>query len=74
MIYYYKGKPYTIVAESKMKIKALIDYGYLECNMKLEHMDRWVDVIIYQCEYENPEGRIWVRLKEQFFELFKTQE
>jgi hypothetical protein len=31
----------------------------------------WVDSIIYQTLYNNPDGWIWVRTKEEFFSLFK---
>lgn len=31
----------------------------------------WVDSIIYQSLYHNEDGWIWVRTKEEFFELFK---
>lgn len=32
---------------------------------------QWVDSIIYQTLYVNPEGSLWVRTKEEFFSLFK---
>jgi hypothetical protein len=31
----------------------------------------WVDSIIYQTLYNNPDGWIWVRTREEFFSLFK---
>ncbi|MEK6828913.1 MAG: hypothetical protein AABY15_02220 [Nanoarchaeota archaeon] len=34
----------------------------------------WVEGIIYQTLYHNPDGWIWVRTKEEFFELFKSVE
>lgn len=55
LIYYYKGKPYSIVTESKMKIGEL-----------------WIDVVIYQTEYENSDGTIYVREKNSFYKLFYT--
>lgn len=30
----------------------------------------WIDAIIYECQYENPDGMVWVRTKEEFFRLF----
>ena len=55
-VYYYKGNPYTILSETKMKIG-----------------DMWKDCVIYKCEYKNPDGDIWVRLRHEFFELFKPK-
>ena len=53
-IYKYKGNPYTIVAETKIKVG-----------------DMWKDCVVYKCEYPNPDGNIWVRQRNEFFELFK---
>lgn len=53
-IYEYKGKPYSVMCESKMKISEL-----------------WIDVVIYKTEYDNPDGKYWVREKGQFYKLFK---
>ena len=55
-IYYYKGNPYTILSETKIKVD-----------------DMWKDCVVYKCEYENPEGSIWVRQRQEFFELFKPK-
>ena len=55
-IYYYKGNPYTILSETKIKVG-----------------DMWKDCIVYKCEYENPDGSIWVRQRQEFFELFKPK-
>lgn len=43
------------------------------CNSKLKFEDEWKDVVIYEALYNNPDGKYWVRFKDQFFELFKTQ-
>lgn len=53
MLYEYKGKHYTIVCESKIKLNG-----------------EWVDVVVYRCAYENPDGMEWVRFKEEFYSLF----
>ena len=55
-IYYYKGNPYTILSETKIKVG-----------------DMWKDCVVYECEYENPDGSIWVRQRQEFFELFKPK-
>lgn len=55
-VYYYKGNPYTILSETKIKVG----------NM-------WKDCVVYKCEYENPDGDIWVRQSREFFELFKPK-
>ena len=55
-IYYYKGNPYTILSETKIKVG-----------------DMWKDCVVYRCEYENPDGSIWVRQRQDFFELFKPK-
>jgi hypothetical protein len=68
-IYYYKGKPYTILAESKIKLSGIIDLPEIEVT-DVEVGADWVDVIVYECEYDNPDGKIWVRTRKQFFELF----
>jgi hypothetical protein len=54
VIYEYKGKEYSFVQDSKIKIGEI-----------------WIPVVIYKCEYINPDGEIWVREAEQFSELFK---
>lgn len=43
-----------------------------ETKMKIEGV--WVDCVIYQCLYENPDGMIWVRPKGLFYELFKKKD
>ena len=55
-IYYYKGNPYTILSETKIKVG-----------------DMWKDCVVYKCEYENSDGSIWVRQRQEFFELFKPK-
>ena len=34
----------------------------------------WLECVIYMCLYENPDGMIWVREKEEFHRLFKKIE
>lgn len=41
---------------------------------KIKHEETWRDVIIYRCEYYNPDGMIWVRFSDDFFILFKEKE
>ena len=38
---------------------------------KIKRGDKWILVIIYECQYENPDGQIWVREEKEFFEKFK---
>lgn len=45
----------------------VIEY-YTQVNIN----DEWKDAIVYKCLYKNPDGMIWVRLKDEFFELFKV--
>lgn len=42
-----------------------------ESKVKIEGV--WYPCIIYECLYENPEGMVWVRPKESFFQLFKPK-
>lgn len=41
---------------------------------KIKIDNEWKSCIIYQCEYDNPDGKIWVRLEEEFFDKFKKIE
>jgi hypothetical protein len=80
IIYYYKDKPYSIVAKSKIKASGVTDLlfslGVIAFHREefIQGKNDWLDVIIYQCEYDNPDGKIWVRTEKQFFELFKAEE
>ncbi len=53
------------------------NYEYKEKKYKLISSTKikidgeWVEGIIYMCLYNNPDGLIWVRTKEDFFEKFK---
>jgi len=38
---------------------------------KIKINDDWVDGIIYECLYKHPNGRYFVRTKEEFFTRFK---
>jgi hypothetical protein len=71
-IYYFKGKPYSIISESKLKTIGIIEGNFIWVD-NYDIGEEWTPVIIYQCEYDNPEGKIWVRTKKQFLELFKTE-
>ena len=31
----------------------------------------WIDSVVYEALYDNPDGKFWVRTKEEFFKLFK---
>lgn len=33
----------------------------------------WIPVVIYECQYENPDGQTWVRTYVDFFNLFKKE-
>lgn len=44
---------------------------FAESSIKLNN--KWEKIIIYECQYDNPEGMLWVRLKNDFFELFKPK-
>jgi hypothetical protein len=59
--YYYKGKPYKIVEYSKIKL-------YDEMGMN----GSWHEVVIYRTLYDNPDGKTWVRFKDDFESHFKT--
>lgn len=80
-VYYYKGKPYAKIVETKIKASGILDFvSGMNSNKRyvdlifVEKCNEWVDVVIYECLYENPDGQIWVREKTQFYELFKTKE
>lgn len=62
MIYYFKGKPYEIFDRTKIKM-------YDEMGMN----GYWEEVVIYKTLYHNPDGKYWVRFKNDFFANFKTQ-
>ena len=42
-----------------------------ETKIKINNM--WKDYIVYKCKYKNPDGSIWVRQRQEFFELFKPK-
>lgn len=41
-----------------------------ESKVKIE--DVWHPCIVYECLYDNPDGKIWIRIKDSFFNLFKN--
>lgn len=79
-VYWFKDKPYKILHESKIKLNGIIDLlssinsnkVWMERVLVEEHGE-WIDVIIYQALYENPDGQIWVREKNEFYEKFKLK-
>lgn len=80
-ILYYKDKPYRVLLISKIKANSLAELiykytasetNYIEKNPEYTG-DEWIDVVIYQCLYVNPDGHIWVREYNEFFNLFKPQ-
>ena len=73
MTYYYKGKPYRIVAESKIKASGVIEWWAGKGKFAIHPAHEWIDVVIYECLYDNPDGMVWVRTKEQFYNLFTTE-
>lgn len=42
---------------------------FQETKVKIE--GKWVDCVIYQTLYDNPDGEFWVRTKDEFHSLFK---
>jgi hypothetical protein len=73
-VYYYKGKPYRILMESRLKARGVFElFGFDWIEDKYFEDREWVEVVIYETLYENPDGRVWVREKEQFFKLFKKR-
>jgi hypothetical protein len=54
VIYYHADKPYKLVRETKIKLSD----------------GTWVDGIIYETLYPNPDGKIFVRQREDFFAKF----
>jgi hypothetical protein len=42
------------------------------CNSKIKINNIWEDVVIYECLYENPDGKYWVRFNDDFYSLFKA--
>jgi hypothetical protein len=43
------------------------------CESKMKISELWIDVVIYETLYDNPEGRVWVREKGQFYKLFERK-
>lgn len=41
---------------------------------KLKFGDLWLNAIIYECLYDNPSGKYFVREEGEFFEKFKLVE
>lgn len=54
-IYEYKGKRYTVFCETIFK----------------NDEDIWIPVVIYEAQYDNPDGKYFVRRKEKFYNDFK---
>lgn len=43
---------------------------FQETKMKVD--GKWIDCVIYQTLYDNPDGEFWVRSSSEFFALFKA--
>lgn len=75
--YWYKNKPYRVLYESRIKTQGIPDLiasiDIMAHTIFLDSKLEWIDVVIYECLYENPDGTIWVREKKQFYELFKQK-
>lgn len=41
--------------------------------LKIKLNGSWVDIVEYKCEYDNPDGTYWARLKEEFYNLFEKR-
>lgn len=74
---YFKDKPYQIVFEGRLKsegvAKVLDGYGIVHTDTIHKDME-WIEVVIYMCLYENPDGMVWVREKSEFYNKFKLKE
>jgi hypothetical protein len=71
VVYYYKDKPYKIVSEIKFKASGILEiFGVVDV---VVGDNEWVDIVIYETLYNNPDGKTWARTKKQFYELFKTK-
>ena len=44
---------------------------FSETKVKID--GNWIDSVIYQCLYDNPDGIFWVRTAEEFDRLFKLK-
>ena len=81
----YKKKIFFEVCESLFnELKSdwpekYIGYSYKEKPYKILYETKikiggtWIEAIVYECLYDNPDGKIWVREKQEFFNLFKQQ-
>lgn len=41
--------------------------------LKIKINGNWIDIVEYKCEYDNPDGTYWARLKEEFYNLFEKK-
>lgn len=54
-------------------------YYYKDKPYQLVHMTKiklngiWQEAVLYKCLYVNPNGMLWVRLKDDFFNNFKPK-
>lgn len=53
-----------IIYEYKDKPYSILYHSFIKVD------GTWEPVIVYQCEYENPDGQVWVREQDEFFNLF----
>lgn len=54
--------------KKRFKYKGKLYVIFQETKMKIN--GEWVDCVIYQTLYDNPDGEFWVRTSEEFFTLF----
>jgi hypothetical protein len=55
--------------KKKFEYKEKLYVIFQQTKMKIHN--EWVDCVIYQTLYDNPDGEFWVRNSEEFFSLFK---
>lgn len=47
---------------------------HVKKHSKMKIGGTWIDVVIYECQYENKDGMTWVREKEEFYKLFQPHD
>lgn len=73
-VYYFKDKPYEILYRSKMKTEDFFKLAIGSYNEQIGNWKSpWTEVVIYKCLYYNPDGEVWVREINEFFEKFKAK-
>lgn len=41
------------------------------CKAKID--GKWINCVVYECLYENPDGQVWIRTGEEFYKLFQLR-